>query len=404
MSKILILFLAANPRTSEPLAIGEEARDIENKLQAVKFRDAFDFESKWAVRAEDLQNVLLNDRPTIVHFSGHGSGVKGIVLHGASEGDETLVDGEALKGLFRALKDDIKIVVLNACYSEEQAKAVVEEIDFVIGMKDEIGDQAARQFAASFYRALGFGKSIKNAFDLGLNELQLQGQVKDVQDPVLLTKPGVDPAAVTLVERPGGLDGDRIRALMIGGSWIVLSIVAWMLASLFPIFKSLIDVMDPNGRRVSALGLGMAMGVFGVAFQFVPEERLNAAFYKTWFTRTIIVLGISSFCLLGLLQTTIIRVPTPEGEASFVLGFGDRREDCHCNTSPDCPNGKHLGDAECIQRCLPFTTGAIETCWGKQVIIASTLILFSYLFMTASAAVLLGLVLQREAQKRRLRQ
>ena len=44
------------------------------------------------------------------------------------------------------------MVVLNACHSHEQAKAIVQEIDFVVGMADSIGDEAARVFAAAFYR------------------------------------------------------------------------------------------------------------------------------------------------------------------------------------------------------------------------------------------------------------
>ena len=47
---------------------------------------------------------------------------------------ESLVSSAALADLFKVLKDNIRVVVLNACYSEEQAQAIVEEIDFVVGM------------------------------------------------------------------------------------------------------------------------------------------------------------------------------------------------------------------------------------------------------------------------------
>jgi hypothetical protein len=79
----------------------------------------------------------------------------------------------ALSQLFSTLKDNIQCVVLNACYSENQAKAIAANIDCVIGMSRSISDSAAISFAAGFYQALGFGRNIKTAFDLGLGQIDL---------------------------------------------------------------------------------------------------------------------------------------------------------------------------------------------------------------------------------------
>ena len=112
---------------------------------------------------------------------------------------ESLVSSAALADLFKVLKDNIRVVVLNACYSEEQAQAIVEEIDFVVGMADSIEDEAARVFAAAFYRGLAFGRSVQTAFDLGVNELKLRALKDDEDVPLLLIRDGVDGASVTLV-------------------------------------------------------------------------------------------------------------------------------------------------------------------------------------------------------------
>src|SRR5690348_11295843 len=56
---------------------------------------------------------------------------------------------------------------LNACYTRVQAEAISDVIDYVIGMNATIGDKAASAFAASFYRAIGFGRSVKDSFDQG---------------------------------------------------------------------------------------------------------------------------------------------------------------------------------------------------------------------------------------------
>lgn len=60
-----------------------------------------------------------------------------------------------------------KVCVLNACYSEAQAKAIARHIDYVIGMQQAIGDTAAIAFSAGFYQALGDGRNIEEAYKMG---------------------------------------------------------------------------------------------------------------------------------------------------------------------------------------------------------------------------------------------
>lgn len=191
-----ILFLASNPSDTPQLELAAEAREIEEKLRLAEHRDAFTFKTRWAVRTDDLIQALNQDRPTIVHFSGHGSGVTGLVLQD-SNNTEKLVSTSALKRLFNTLKDDIRVVVLNACFSVEQADAIAQVIDCVIGMNDTIGDVSARNFAASFYRALAFGRSVQNAFDQGVASIELD-DLQDEMVPKLIVRPGVDASHIVL--------------------------------------------------------------------------------------------------------------------------------------------------------------------------------------------------------------
>lgn len=195
-----VLFLAANPASTNHLALDEEARDIEAKIRAAEHRDALRLKTRWAVRPDDLLQALNEDRPVVVHFSGHGSGAPGLVLHDEGNG-HTLVTAKALSQLFTTLKDGIRVVVLNACYAEEQARAIVGVIDCVVGMKDSIGDDAAAKFAASFYRGLGFGRSVQNAFNQGVTAISLAG-LGDEDIPQLLVRDGVDATRVVLVSPP----------------------------------------------------------------------------------------------------------------------------------------------------------------------------------------------------------
>jgi hypothetical protein len=196
MQKIKALFLAANPKSTNRLAIDEEMHEIERKFRAAEHRDALVFQSAWAVRPDDLLQLLNQYQPHIVHFSGHGSS-KGLSLAG-EDGQERLVTTLALKALFTTLKDNIRLVLLNACYSYEQAQALVGTIDCVIGMKASIHDNAATAFASSFYRAIGFGRSIQDAFDQGIASLLLEG-IPEEDLPELLVKQGVDAKKVTLI-------------------------------------------------------------------------------------------------------------------------------------------------------------------------------------------------------------
>ena len=189
MAKIKALFLAANPGATTQLALDNEIREITQKIRLSENRDILDVISAWAVRPDDLFQYLNQHKPQIVHFSGHGS-TEGEIILVNNTGSAKPVSSSALKALFTTLKDNIKIVVLNACYSKIQGKAINETIDYVIGMNTAIGDESAIIFATSFYRALGFNRTIQEAFDQAITALLLEGIPED-QTPELLIKEGV---------------------------------------------------------------------------------------------------------------------------------------------------------------------------------------------------------------------
>ena len=170
---VVILFLAANPSSTTRLRLDEEVRAIDKALRQANYRDQFDLRQHWAVRASDLQELLLRHQPHIVHFSGHGSDT-GQLIFEDDRGNAHPVQTDALSRLFAILTDNVRCVVLNACYSEPQAQAIAAHIDCVIGMPAEIGDQASLNFAASFYQALAYGRDVQTAFDLGCNQIDLQ--------------------------------------------------------------------------------------------------------------------------------------------------------------------------------------------------------------------------------------
>jgi hypothetical protein len=171
MKKILIL--ASNPR--KDLDLDDEIRLLRDVIDRSRDRDQFEIVSVPGVRVGDLQGLLLRHKPQIVHFCGHGGGEEGLIFK-MEGGGEQWVRAEALAGLFRLhpICNDVKCVLLNACYSEEQANAIVSGIDYVVGMSHEIQDDAAIAFSKGFYLALGEGCSIDDAFEFGKSAIHLE--------------------------------------------------------------------------------------------------------------------------------------------------------------------------------------------------------------------------------------
>ncbi|MBD2772520.1 CHAT domain-containing protein [Iningainema tapete] len=181
MKKILIL--SANPKNTDKLRLDEEVREIQTALRQAKNRSEFEIVTELALRVDDLHRALLDHQPTIVHFSGHGAGSHGLVLENNS-GQMQLVSTESLARLFGLFQKQIECVFLNACYSEAQAQAIHQHIDYVIGMNQTIGDKAAIKFAIGFYNALGVNKSYEDCFEFGCALIDLQG-IPESQTPIL---------------------------------------------------------------------------------------------------------------------------------------------------------------------------------------------------------------------------
>ncbi|MEM6450316.1 MAG: AAA-like domain-containing protein [Cyanobacteria bacterium P01_D01_bin.105] len=199
MGPTKILILAANPSNTTQLRLPEEVREIQEGLALSEGREQFEVISQWAVRPDDLRRSLLKHKPQIVHFSGHGADQQGLVFENES-GQSTMVQARTLAKLFK-LCPGVKCVVLNACYSKTQSRAIAKHVDYVIGMSKAIGDRAAIKFAVGFYDALGYGRPIAEAFEFGLLAIDLDN-IPESETPVLHSRldslPERDIAAQTL--------------------------------------------------------------------------------------------------------------------------------------------------------------------------------------------------------------
>ncbi|GAX40011.1 hypothetical protein NIES4075_09730 [Tolypothrix sp. NIES-4075] len=199
-----ILILAANPKNTVRLRLDQEVRDIEQGLQLAAQRDKFTLQQKWAVRSRDIRLAVLDFRPNIIHFSGHGSETEGLSFED-EVGKEKFVTADALGGLFKLFANHVECVLLNACYSEVQADAIAQDIDYVIGMNAAIGDRAALEFSVGFYDALARydpeydgDSAIEFAFNVARSSISLAGVAGECI-PVLIKNPNPKPKDTSIL-------------------------------------------------------------------------------------------------------------------------------------------------------------------------------------------------------------
>jgi tetratricopeptide (TPR) repeat protein len=188
--KVRILFLASDSADgASRLRLDKEFREIGEKINIGTMRDRLQLLSEWAVKIGDLQQALLRHQPDIVHFTGRGCRNRGIVL-ADNAGNNKAIDRHAFAELFSVLKDNIRIVVLNGCYAKRQVAGLAETIDFTVGVNGGISDEAAIVFAAYFYQGLAFGRTVREAFDLAVIQLEIEG-LRAGARPALVARDGV---------------------------------------------------------------------------------------------------------------------------------------------------------------------------------------------------------------------
>jgi len=203
-----ILFLTADPSDSARLRLGQEIRDVRERLDRSQVRERFALVERHCVRVGDLTQAIFDTNPRVVHFSGHGAGQPGLCFED-DQGHTRLVSTDALENLFALLAESVSCVVLNACLSLPQARAIARHVRYVIGMRDSISDEGAIAFSTGFYKALLSSRPIEASFGFGVVELQLLG-IEEAQTPVFVRNLAYEPRH-ELLEHDGfvTIRGDR---------------------------------------------------------------------------------------------------------------------------------------------------------------------------------------------------
>lgn len=170
MNRETVLVLNATPDDQGRIRADKEGALLERQLEMVKNRERqFHVVQKFAVRLQDIQRELLNNRPKILHFSGHGD--EGVLMFENDNGTTAELNGDVLAEIIQVY-GQLDCLVLHACYTEHVARACAKHVRTVVGSIDAINDETAPKFTYAFYQALANGRTYANAFLAGQVEVK----------------------------------------------------------------------------------------------------------------------------------------------------------------------------------------------------------------------------------------
>lgn len=196
--QLRVLLLAASPSDEEAIRVATEQQVIQDAIREEGTKDRFSLHHITEVYLDHLAETIESEKPHIVHFSGHGTEDDFLLF--VRKGVETShpVSLETLQLMFQTLVEQlqvpIQLVVLNACFSIDIARALSKWVPFTIGMKGKMPALASIEFGVGLYRGIAMGKSIRQAVELGKLKIAEQSNLVAYKDqPELCVQPGADP-------------------------------------------------------------------------------------------------------------------------------------------------------------------------------------------------------------------
>ena len=170
-----VLVMSSDPRDAHRLRLAEERRELEHALAQSRFRGSLELHDVGSCRVQDIAFALDRYDPNILHFSGHGD--NSALCFEDDKGEAIDVDKSALADLLGDQKS-LKLVIMNACYSSDQAQAIADAVGYAIGIEGSMLDTDSVAFSRAFYTALGNGRTFEEAFERARKIMALTTKMK----------------------------------------------------------------------------------------------------------------------------------------------------------------------------------------------------------------------------------
>ncbi len=168
--QLRVLLLAANPSDRDPIRVATEQQVIQAAIREQGQKERFDLHLITEAYLDHMVETIASEKPHVVHFSGHGTEDDYLLFVRKDDETSQPVSLQTLRLAFQTLTEQIhvpiQLVVLNACFSIEIARALNTWVPFCIGMNGEIEAGCAR-VRRGLYQGIAQGMSIHEAFEFG---------------------------------------------------------------------------------------------------------------------------------------------------------------------------------------------------------------------------------------------
>lgn len=178
MAKTILILEVDQGSTDDPVKFDNASLQIINKVEDAGRSENFECIAREKFSLDDFTGFLSEFEPEILHLIGHGD-KKGMRAFNPDsvffkkkfsdvESDGIELDENAIVEIFASskVKESVKLVFFNSCYSSRLAQALVERggIKFSIGMEKSLDQRLSIPSAAEFYASLAKGESVFEAF------------------------------------------------------------------------------------------------------------------------------------------------------------------------------------------------------------------------------------------------
>jgi hypothetical protein len=157
-----ILYLGFQPDDAAPLMLEEELDAIDKRLASSQNGHALKLHIHQDVGLEDIPGLLARIKPSVFHVSCHGDADGYLRLR--QNGLFLDFPPEQLVERLRSARGVVRLVVLNACFSNRLRDALVAEGFAVIGTNDRVYSDRAGIFSSVLYGLIADGLNLEAAF------------------------------------------------------------------------------------------------------------------------------------------------------------------------------------------------------------------------------------------------
>ncbi|MGC1396185.1 MAG: tetratricopeptide repeat-containing serine protease family protein [Coleofasciculaceae cyanobacterium] len=191
-----ILMLSANPKNPKTERRKKEIEKITNALgratlkRREKHKNPTLFDEphdKLDIKADKLDEELSAIKPWIIQISGSANGIEGLTRESDSGRATSKTPEKSIADLFEFHAKSVQCIILNGCYSDVQAREIVQYIDFVIGINQDLEESKVLKFLDDFYFYIGSERTIIDSYQRSCHHLNGTG-IQNKLMPILLDK------------------------------------------------------------------------------------------------------------------------------------------------------------------------------------------------------------------------